>query len=88
VSPKKKSDAPPPVVVPAELNIEIHAPGVEFLNEEIATGAIGEQPFLVSLANYCRPAVRWKGRCATLDFTGFVRQAICAIEAQLRKEKG
>ena len=87
MSPRKKSDAPPPVVVPIEVNLEIHAPGVEFLNEAIADGKIGDEAFQVALANYARPCVRWKGRCATLDFNGFVRAGICAIEAQLRKEK-
>ena len=87
MSPKKKSDAPPPVVVPASVNIEIHAPGVEFLGEGIANGKLGEEPFRASLANFCRPCIRWKERCATLDLNGFVRSAICAIEAQLQKEK-
>jgi len=84
---KKKSEAPPPVVVPTTLNIELHAPGVEFIGEGVTTGQIGEEPFQVSLANWCRPCVRWKGRAATLDFNGFVRAAVCAIEAQMAKEK-
>jgi len=75
------------VVVPIEVNLEIHAPGVEFYPDTIANGSVGEEPFSVTLANCCRPAVRWKGRVATLDFNGFVRSAICAIEAQLQKEK-
>ena len=87
MSPRKKSQCPPPSLVPATLNIEVHAPGVEFVDEDIAEGKIGEEPLKVTLANFVRPCVRWKGRCAVLDFNGFVRAGICAIEAQLVKEK-
>lgn len=84
---RKKTEAPPPVAVPVEVKLEIHAPGVDFYPDVLANGNIGEEPFQVTLANLCRPCVRWKGRSATLDFNGFVRTAICAIEAQLAKEK-
>lgn len=85
---RKKSEAsPPPVVVPAVVNVEVHAPGVDFTySEPITNGKVAEEPFSVTLANACRPCVRWKGRSATLDFNDFVRKAICAIEAQLLKE--
>ena len=80
-----KKVIPVPVVTPAELNIEVHPPGTDFLDETVANGRFGEEPAHVALANFCRPAVRWKGRVATLDFNGFVRAGICAIEAELAK---
>jgi hypothetical protein len=75
------------VVVPIEVNLEIHQPGVEFVSENILEAKLGEEPWQVKLANFCRPCVRWKGRCCTLDFNGFVRAGICAIETQMAKEK-